>query len=536
MTSHVAADLSDARLAAWVPPMKSADADLLSELPVITNRARDLVRNNPIAAGAKQTLTDNIVGSQLRLSAQPKYRLLHWDKERANDWANIAEDQFATWADTTECDAARTQTLQGLTTLSLGSAFMNGDALALVMWLPRVGSPWATRLQTVEADRLSTPPWLFNQKHVRNGVEIDDLGAPVAYWIQKSHPGDENYCPAGQDDWERVPAFTSSGRRRVIHLFDKDRSGQSRGKSIFTSVMREFKVAGDYLGHELQAAASNALIAAFLESDLDPQTVADLFGSDIGTASDYWQQVSAATHRKKMEGGMMLNLPLGTKLSGYNPNRPNTAFNGFMESVLRHIAAGLNIPYELLLKDFSKTNYSSARAALLEAWRFFQSKRKWLQDHWLNPIYQCWMEEAVNANRIDAPQFYDNLHAYTGARWVFAGRGWVDPVKESKASQMRMEIGLSTQQDECAEQGKDYQEVQDQRIRELVEAFQKTEAAGLPEQAAYLIAGFAAPGKASASVQALDAMPDDVADDQNNDAQQQDDDPQQNNNSTSSNE
>jgi lambda family phage portal protein len=500
MTAHTAASHDDARLAAWLPSYGSADADLIDELPLITRRGRDLVRNNPIGSGAKQTLTDNIIGSQLRLSAQPKYRLLGWNKERASAWSNATEDQFSTWADTTECDAARTQTLLGLTTLSLGSAFMNGDALALIMWLPRAGGAWSTRMQTVESDRLATPPWLRNNKKLRGGVEIDKHGAPVAYWIQKNHPGDNHgYLSANQDDWERVPAFTSWGRRRVIHLFDKDRSGQSRGKSIFTAVMREFKVAGDYLGHELQAAASNALIAAFLESDLDPQSVAEIFGTDQDSALSYWKQVCNTTHRKKMEGGMMLNLPLGTKLSGYNPNRPNTAFNGFMESVMRHIAAGLNMPYELLMKDFSKVNYSSARAALLEAWRFFQSKRKWLQDHWLNPIYECWMEEAVNTGRVDAPNYYENRYAYTSNRWVFSGRGWVDPVKEAKGSQMRMELSLSTQQDECAEQGKDYQEVQDQRIRELAEATEKVKAAGLPKGAAYYIAGFPMPGQSALS-------------------------------------
>lgn len=515
MTAHTAASQTDSRLSAWVPSLGSADTDLLNELPIITPRARDLVRNNPIGSGAKQTLTDNIIGSQLRLSAQPKYRLLKWEKDQASAWASATEDQFSTWAETTECDAARTQTLLGLSTLSLGGSLMNGDALALVMWLPRPGSVWSTRLQTVESDRLATPPWLRNSKKLRGGVEIDQYGAPVAYWIMKKHPGDNHgYLSANQDDWERVPAFTPWGRRRVIHLFDKDRSGQSRGKSIFTAVMREFKVAGDYLGHELQAAASNALIAAFLESDLDPQSVAEIFGLDQESALSYWKTVSEKTHRKKMEGGMMLNLPLGTKLSGFNPNRPNTAFNGFMESVMRHIAAGLNMPYELLMKDFSKVNYSSARAALLEAWRFFQSKRKWLQDHWLNPIYECWLEEAINLGRVEAPAYYENRYAYTSNRWVFSGRGWVDPVKEAKGSQMRMELSLSTQQDECAEQGKDYQEVQDQRIRELVEAMEKVEAAGLPKEAAFYIAGFSMPGQSALSGPDIETLLTDESDQQ----------------------
>lgn len=492
MTAHVAASRDDARLAAWVPSPGSADADLLNELTTITSRARDLARNHPIGAGVRQTLNDNIVGSQLRLSSQPKYRMLGWDKDAASEWANAVEDQFSTWAETAECDAARTQTLLGLTLQALSGALVNGDAVALMMWLPRRDGQWSTRLQMIEADRLATPPWLTNDFTVRGGVKIDDYGAPLGYWIMKRHPGERIgfASPADMNNWLFVPAFTSWGRRRVIHLFDKERAGQSRGKSVFAAVMREFKMAGEYLGSELHAAVANALIAAFLESDLDPQSVAELFGTDQNEATSYWKTVSEKWNRKKMESGLMFTLPVGTRLSSHNTTRPNVAFDGFMESVMRHMAAGLNLPYELVLKDFSKTNYSSARAALLEAWRYFLSRRRWLKEQWLDPIYEAWMEEAVNIGRVEAPNYYDNRFAYTNCRWIMSGRGFVDPVKEASGSQIKMSIGISTQEDECAEQGKDYQEVQDQRIRELKEASEKAAAAGLPPEAAYYVAGY----------------------------------------------
>lgn len=38
---------------------------------------------------------------------------------------------------------------------------------------------------------------------------------------------------------------------------------------------------------------------------------------------------------------------------------------------MRHLSVGVNLPYERVYKDFSKTNYATARAALLEAWRTF---------------------------------------------------------------------------------------------------------------------------------------------------------------------
>ncbi len=491
-TAHVAASEEDARLAAWVPAAGSADADLISELDIIVPRARDLVRNNPLASSARQTFSDNIIGHQLRLSSQPRYRLLGWNKDKASEWANKTEDEFATWAETTECDVSRTQTLLGLTIQALTGALVNGDALAIVMWQPRRDRLWSTRLQMVEADRLQTPPWLLHDKTVRGGVKIDKNGAPLGYWILRSHPGDQLAGLVNPDAfrWTYVRAFTPHGRRRVIHLYDKERAGQNRGKSVFTAVMREFKMAGEYLGSELHAAVVNALVAAFLESDLDQNTVSELFGADAQQATDYWRSVSDKWHRKKMESGLIQTLPVGTRLSSHNTTRPNVAFDGFMSSVMRHMAAGLNMPYELLVKDFSQTNYSSARAALLEAWRYFNSKRRWLKEHWLDPIYDAWMEEAINIGRIDAPDFYENRYAYTNARWIMSGRGFVDPVKEAKGSELKMGIGISTQQEECAEQGRDYQDVQDQRIRELKEATEKAKDAGLPLEMAYYVAGF----------------------------------------------
>ncbi len=243
-TAHQAASLDDARLAAWTPAPGSADADTLNELPIITPRSRDLVRNNPIASGARQTLNDNIVGHQLRLSPQPKYKLLGHDKNWASQCGKNTTDQFDTWADTVECDAGRSLTFLGLTTQALSGAFMNGDAIALLLWDKRPGDRWATKIQLIESDRLNTPPWVKPSAKLRGGIEIDDYGAPVAYWIQINHPGDRYGAMLSwrPDDWERVPAFTRWGRRRVIHLHGKERSGQSRGKPIFTAVMREFRM------------------------------------------------------------------------------------------------------------------------------------------------------------------------------------------------------------------------------------------------------------------------------------------------------
>lgn len=59
-TSHKAASQTLREIASWLPGRGSADSDLLPELDTIVARSRDLTRNHGIAAGAMQTLSDNI--------------------------------------------------------------------------------------------------------------------------------------------------------------------------------------------------------------------------------------------------------------------------------------------------------------------------------------------------------------------------------------------------------------------------------------------------------------------------------------------
>ena len=490
MAGHASASYAEPNLSDWTPGAYSADADLLPDLGTLTARSRDLARNNGLMASAQQTLRDNIIGATLRLSASPDYRLLGWTREQAREWANTAEAQFRSWADTTGCDAGETHTLLGLSLQALGGALLNGDAIAVALWQPEKADPWATRLMLIEADRLSTPLHLQHRSDIRGGIELDAYGAPQAYHILRHHPGDR-YSPwglsaASAPQWERIPARTDWGRRRVIHLHDKERTGQSRGKPIVSAVMREIRMAGDYAHNELQASVTNSLVAAFLETDLGPEGAARLFGQDPLAS---WKTIQESAKKsgffsRKIASGAITAVPPGTRINSVAPGRPNPAFEAFMLATLRNISAGMNLPYELLLKDFSKTNYSSARASMLEAWRYFNGRRRWLTDAWLRPIYELWLEEAVNAGRISAPGYYQNRYAYQRARFIFGGRGWVDPVKEATAAQIRIQAGLSTLEKECAEQGEDYEEILDQQA---IEAAMRRER-GLPDPNAALVA------------------------------------------------
>jgi lambda family phage portal protein len=467
-SSHTAASRTDPAFRTWNPYPDSADAALIPELTTIMSRTRDLARNNGLAAGALQTYRDNIIGHVLRLSAQPDYKLLNWTKEQAQEWGNNAEAEFRSWAEEPiECDAAQSMTFLGLTLLALSSSFLNGEALAIPYFIKRPFCRWQTRIGLIESDRLKTPPWLAADPTVRGGIKIDDLGAPMGYWILRYHPGDTYRFGAYKpEDFVYVPARTPWGRQRVIHLHDKERTGQSRGKPALTAVLRQFYLGGRYSAAELDAAVTSSMILGFMEAQLTAEDAASAFHSGGNEATQFYDD-QVQQYRPVLQSNTVIPIPPGSTFTPNTPKRPNPAFEQFMQATFRHAAAGLHIPYELLMKDFSGTNYSSARASLLEAWRFFLGRRRWMSDYWLRPIYKLWLEEAVNVGRVQAPDYYQNQYAYSRSRWVFAGRGWVDPVKEATASKIRMDSNLSTLEAECAEQGLDYEEVIDQRSREM---------------------------------------------------------------------
>jgi lambda family phage portal protein len=466
-------------LASWNPLAGSADADLDFDLPTLRSRSRDLVRNHGIAGGGIQSIVDNVVGIGAGLAPTPDYLALGQSKEWAIAWSKDVKSAWRSYAETTDCDAAHSLRFRQQTEQIFRAAMVNGEALVLPLWLPDPNCRYSTRFQVIESDRLSNPYGRSDDEHLRAGIEIDDYGQPLAYWIRKTHPGDRYFglmTTAVIDEWERVPATTAWGRPRVLHVHDKERTGQHRGKPILSAVLAQFRMLDHYQRTELQAAVVNAMVAAFIETPLDGQTVAQMLGGDMSDPRVVEYMALQRQFMAPLKGAGVFQIPPGSKLAPFIPARPSDKFAPFIEAVIRHIGAGIGLPLELLLKDFSKTNYSSARAALLEAWRFFLGRRKWLEDSWCRPVYELWLEEAVSNGTVEAPEFYANRFAYARSKWTWPGRGWIDPVKEAEAAQIRMDSLLSTLEDECAEQGKDWEEVLEQRAVE----FTRMKELGLP--------------------------------------------------------
>lgn len=475
-------------VANWNPRLSSPDAALLPERETISARIHDLVRNDGWAASGVQRNLDSVIGAQFRLSHRPDWRALGISAE---DAAAVSRAVEAKWREYSEdpdafCDAARHCDMIGLFGQAYRHELLDGEALALPLWMPARGGKWATAFQIIDPARLSNPNDAPDRDDLRGGVETDRYGAADAYHIRAGHPGDWWGLLGGDRwRWERVPRFTPEGRRRVIHYFDREGAGQTRGVSRLTPIVKKLRMLGRYDEVELQAAVANAVLAAFIESPYDHEQLIEAVQSGSldpyqNARADYYndparRQVLAAS------GMQITSVFPGEEVRFPAAARPNTAFAGFQSASLRNIAGAFDLSYEQFAGDWSQVNYSSARAALLEVWRGLSARRARFGKGFAGQTFALWFEEEFERGELPipsgAPGFYEARTAWLRHRWLGPGRGWVDPTKEAQGSQMRMDAMLSTLEQECAEQGLDYEEVLEQRKIE----YDLLKSLGLPE-------------------------------------------------------
>nr|WP_232227932.1 phage portal protein [Asaia astilbis] len=316
-------------------------------------------------------------------------------------------------------------------------------------------------------------------KHCRGGVQIDEWGATIGYHIRSAHQGDW-FAAAESQQWQYIPRETDWGRPNIVHQFQTERAGQHRGGAgILAPIVQRLKMLIKYDGTELDAAIVNAIFGAYVESPFDQEMIGDALGAGDGLSS--YQDMRSEFHSGK---GIMLGevrMPMlapGEKINAVSAARPASNFADFEAAILRNVAAGTGLSAMQVSNDWSDVNYSSARAALIEAWKTMSRRRLNFSQGFASPLRSAWMEECVNVHQLPLPagvpkdylarNFPDLKTPLSRCKWLGPGRGYIDPVAERKGSILSLDSGMSTLEQEIAENsGQDWEEVVDQRAVEI---------------------------------------------------------------------
>lgn len=446
------------------PAAGSADTDFLPQAYTLRARSRDQVRNSPVAAAAIDTQVISAIGTGLRVQSQIDRDLLGLSEAEADAWQQRAETIWAIASDSIDLESELS--FPALTRLAFRSVLESGDVLVIRRFKPRPGDLLGVKLQLIEADRISNPNWTHDTERIAGGVEVDEDGRPVAYYVASSHPGD--FFRIGPTTWSRIPVRGRSGERIAKLLFDKRRPGQRRGVPYLAPVIEQLKQLSRLTEAELQAAVVASLFTVFIRTESGDELLTaappgepsstEVAPSDPGRQGDIY-----------LRPGAVIGLAEGEDVVTAAPNRPNDLFEPFFRAIVQQIGMALGIPFEVLTKHF-QASYSAARAALLEAWRFIRVWREWMAAEFCQFAYEAVITEAVARGLIEAPGFLDSpflRHAWLGTTWTGDSPGQVDPLKEVQAASLSVREGFSTIAQETVRlNGGDWERNHRQRVRE----------------------------------------------------------------------
>ena len=444
------------------PRNQAADSELLGPFGADSLRAwaRALVRDNAYAWGVVDTIVSSVIGCGITAQSQI-------ETPEGTDIEDVNERRDAVWQEWSEvCDVNGRMTFSEMQQLAQREICEAGEVLIHLVNTPAkkyrgIYRPVPFAIELVEADRLATEKDTYkfrstmgDNKIVR-GVELDDLGKPVAYWIYPEHPNGPYVTRSTMP--ERYDA------KDILHLYRIDRIGQSRGVSWFAPVMSWLRDLGVYVDNEIQASAVAACFGVAV-------TTTGKAGTGLMPSTDSESTDDNGNQFEYLEPAMVVRLQPGESVESINPGRPNSASEPWINLMLRGIAVGTGLSYEIVARDYSKTNYSSSRTSQLEDRRRFRRWQKYIVGHMCQPIWDRFNDQAATAGVDQFPsmtEILDERKRATAVEWQTPAWEWVDPQSEQASADAALAGFQTTLQAVVGQNGSSWRNVLYQRAKEL---------------------------------------------------------------------
>jgi len=442
------------------PKNLPADQELMGPFGAdrLRAEARRLVRDNPYAWGAVDTIVSSVVGTGIQAQST-------FETPSGDDVEDVNDQRDKTWSEWSEvADINGKLTLEEIQTIALREMVEAGEILIRKVRLPSteyrgIARPIPFALEVIEVDRLATDRDTYTMgidrgdgTRVIRGIKVDEYGKPISYMIYEDHPL-QPYAVSRAP--KEIPA------REIIHLFRQDRVGQKRGVTWFAPVLSDIRDLGTYKDNELQSSAIASCLTAAIKTETPLGSLSD---PNTGRGID-----KAGNRERYLEPGLIFDLNPGESVDVINPTRPNNGAGEWIKFILRGIAVGTGLSYEVVARDYSQTSYSSSRTSQLEDRRRYRIVQAYIIRHLLQPVWDEFCTYAAITDLEGFPSSFDLLsdrRRATPVEWQTPEWEWVDPQSEQQAAEMAINSFSDTYANVLGSRGLSYRQVFYQRAKE----------------------------------------------------------------------
>lgn len=452
----------------WNAKSLSADSAIIGDSKTLVARSRAQTRDDCYGAAVPRAFVRSVVGRGITCipatatvvdSPIPSDVRTEFDRRAASLWHDWATRPA-------RCDMERRRTFAFVQRWAVTEMVEAGGALVVISERETPRGP-AIALQLVEYeqldfDRMSVTHPDGTIRDVRGGVEVDDFGAPVAYWIHQQHPYDAGRLFRGRSLYQSSESIRVDAAR-VCHVYDPERARQTIGVPRKAPAIERLRHLGEYDYAQLVAARAEACIGVAIESDSVGSDVLGMAQSE----DDPDRQDAAGNDELAMQPFMVARLNPGEKITPFTPTRPGGQYDAYVVKQLGAVAAGCGISYEQVSRDFTRGTYSSQRQAKLEDRRETGPMQDLLVSQLCVPVYEAVVRMAVLNGQLHAPGYVADPDLWHYADWMPDGDEWIDPRAEAEADKLAIEANLSTKTAVLARRGLSFTEVTRRRAEEI---------------------------------------------------------------------
>jgi len=377
-------------------------------------RAQHLVENNGLASSLLGSSVDLVIGSGTRIEPETK------DKDfnaRAGD----------TWREWWNGENGGSPEVRGmfsgpkLERLKYRQRLRDGDGGVILLGNGKI--------QSIRGDIIESPYGSSSQTGVIDGLKLDNKGMVLGYWLRTIDPSNPT-----RRAWKFIKArdFVRSAR-----IKDED---QIRGETCFAQQFELFEQLDGYIDGVIVASRMAAMFGLIIE-----EAPAQFNAYTNGLTKD-----GNGTDRPAfdMEAGMVKRINAGEKVQQVKPEQPASNFDQLVTSLVRFAGIELNLPLEMALLDFSKTTYSSAKAAFEVAKRSATADHQEWSREFISPIYRWKISQWIRDGVLDPPKGDDKPWRHRAVQQPYP---YLDPQKDAQGELLLRDGGLKSHEQCLAE-------------------------------------------------------------------------------------
>ena len=397
----------------------------------LINQSREFMRDNGIYHGMIERAVGYIIGDGFKVQAKTKSA--KWNQDAEALWRDF-------WR---RPEVKMIQSGRRVERMVARELLVAGDTGA-------IKTRAKGRIQIIEAEQVAGP------QMKDDGVKTDSNGTPYKFYI----------CPYrnGRVDLNSAKTYTPD---EFLFMTDPQRPSGIRAvppcQAAFPMLHRINDVCdAEAIAWQLLARMAVAItqpdadIEAYNSSAEDP-----IKGSD--TDGDL------ATRVTEMDYAMIFHGAPGDNIAGIDRNIPGKDFPQSLLMFLRLLGLPLGLPLEVILLDWTKSNYSQSRAVLEQAYQVFLGWQLLIEDFFHRPIYEWKIRQWINEGKLGKRK--DSL----AHEWIKPTFPWIDQLKEAQAYGAKLDRGFATHGQVCKSLNADRDDIVAAREAEVLDAIERAQ-------------------------------------------------------------